>query len=55
MAKIKIDASKVLGIGATILAAAATLVSGIMEQKRTDAKIAEKVNETIKQLTEGKE
>lgn len=43
----KIDALKVLGIGATVLGLAASLFSSFVEDKKTDAKIAEKVNEAV--------
>lgn len=43
----KIDTLKVLGIGATVLGLAASLFSGFVEEKKTDARIAEKVNEAL--------
>lgn len=38
---------KALGIGATALGLAASLFSSFVEDRKTDAKIAEKVNEAV--------
>lgn len=43
----KHDSLKALGIGATVLGLAATLLSSFVEDKKTDAKITEKVNEAL--------
>lgn len=43
----KIDGLKALGIGATVLGLAASLFSSFVDEKKTDAKIAEKVNEAM--------
>lgn len=47
----KIDGLKALGIGATVLGLAAGLFSSFVDEKKTDAKIAEKVNEAVAALT----
>ena len=43
----KIDTLTVLGFGATLLGLAASLFSSFVDDKKTDAKIAEKVNEAM--------
>ncbi len=43
----KISTLKLLGIGATVLGLVANLFSSFVEDKKTDAKIAEKVNEAM--------
>lgn len=43
----KIDTLKALGIGATVFGLTASLFSSFVEDKKTDAKIAEKVNEAV--------
>ncbi len=53
--KKKIDALKALGIGATALGLAASLFSSFVEDKKTDARIAEKVNEAVAAALEKKE
>lgn len=51
----KIDTIKVLGIGATVVGLAASLLSSFVEDKKTDAKIAEKVNKAVMTALEKKE
>lgn len=51
----KIDALKALGIGATVLGLVASLFSSFVEDKKTDARIAEKVNEAVATALEKKE
>lgn len=51
----KIDPLKALGIGATVLGLAASLFSSFVEDKKTDAKIAEKVNKAVMTALEKKE
>ncbi len=51
----KIDTLKALGIGATVLGLAASLFSSFVEDKKTDAKIAEKVNKAVMTALEKKE
>ena len=51
----KIDTLKALGIGATALGLAASLFSSFVEDKKTDAKIAEKVNEAVTTALKKKE
>ena len=41
------NALKALGIGATVLGLVASLVSSFVEEKKTNALIAEKVNEAV--------
>lgn len=53
--KKKNDALKVLGIGATALGLVASLFSSFVEDKKTDARIAEKVNEAVAAALEKKE
>ena len=48
-------ALKVLGIGAAVLGLAASLFSSFVEDKKTDAKIAEKVKEAVAKALEAKE
>lgn len=43
----KIDTLKALGIGATVLGLAASLFSSFVDDKKTDAKIADKVNQAV--------
>lgn len=43
----KFNALKALGIGATVLGLVASLVSSFVEEKKTDALIAEKVNDAV--------
>lgn len=43
----KIDGIKTLGIVATVVGVGASLLSSFVEDKKTDAKIAEKVNEAV--------
>lgn len=45
--KKKINTLKALGVGATVFGVAASLFSNFVEDKKTDAKIAEKVNEAV--------
>ncbi len=49
------NAIKALGIGATVLGLVASLVSSFAEDKKTDARIAEKVNEAVTAALEKKE
>lgn len=46
---------KALGIGATALGLAASLFSSFVEDKKTDARIAEKVKEAVTKALEEKE
>lgn len=43
----KIDTLKALGIGSMILGVGASLFSSFVDDKKTDAKITEKVNEAV--------
>ena len=43
----KIDTLKALGIGSMILGVGASLFARFVDDKKTDAKIAEKVNEAV--------
>ena len=45
--KIKIDPLKAMGIGATLLGLVASLFSGVVEEKKTDAKIKDKVDKAV--------
>ena len=47
MKKKKINTLKALGVGATVFGLAASLFSSFVEDKKTDAKITEKVNEAV--------
>lgn len=43
----KFDSLKALGLGAAALSMVATLISSFVDEKKTDAKITEKVNEAL--------
>lgn len=51
----KFNALKALGIGATVLGLVASLVSSFVEEKKTDALIAEKVNDAVSAALKKKE
>lgn len=48
----KIEPLKVLGILATVIGVAASTLSSYVEEKRTDAKIEEKVRKALAEETE---
>lgn len=50
-----IDTLKALGIGATALGLVASLFSSFVEDKKTDAKITEKVNQAVRTALAKKE
>lgn len=51
----KFNALKALGIGATVLGLVASLVSSFVEEKKTDALIAEKVNDAVSAALKNRE